>query len=170
MCNRIAIGLGSNLGNRLEFIRIASQRVANELLKDVRVSSVYESEPWGIKDQPDFLNAVLVGQGGTPPPAILEFLMKVEAELGRTPSKKNASRVIDLDLLAYGDRSWNAGGIEVPHPRMMERDFVLIPFVEVWKDWQHPIEKKSISVLLEEFRKANRMTARFFAASPVLQT
>ncbi len=147
---KVAIALGSNLGDREKTIRVATQRIQEEFLENVIVSSLIETEPWGIKEQPKFLNGVMVGISEWKPPAILNYLKTLEKELGRTHTVINGPRVIDLDLVCYGDQIWNSDGVKVPHPRMSTRLFVLAPLNEVWPDWIHPELNKSPSELIRE--------------------
>ncbi len=136
---KVAIGLGSNLGDRRKNIRTAWERLSDDFLMDAKLSRIRESEPWGVTDQPDFLNAVGVGMSLWKPPGIVNYLKNLERELGRVETIRFGPRFIDLDLIAYGEEIWNEGGVQVPHPRMHERDFVLIPFQELWPDWKHPV-------------------------------
>ena len=135
---KIAIALGSNLGARENWLAEAFTHLREDLLEDAKGSRVYETEPWGDLDQPHFLNAVVVGFTDWGPAAIVNYLKRLEAEMGRVPSRPSGPRLIDLDLLAYGEKVFHAEGVEVPHPRMSDRDFVLLPLAEVWGDWKHP--------------------------------
>jgi 2-amino-4-hydroxy-6-hydroxymethyldihydropteridine diphosphokinase len=148
---RVAIGLGSNLGNRAEKIQEAIQTISEEFLEDAKFSQLYESEPWGKTDQPKFLNAVVVGLSEWKPPAIVNYLKNLERELGRTEAVKNGPRVIDLDLLAYGELVWDEEGVTVPHPGILDRDFVILPWRELWPNWKHPILKKSLEEIWQSF-------------------
>ncbi|MFM8315612.1 MAG: 2-amino-4-hydroxy-6-hydroxymethyldihydropteridine diphosphokinase [Deltaproteobacteria bacterium] len=145
---RVAVALGSNLGEREKVMGQAVERLKEDLLEESRLSSMIETEPWGIKDQPQFLNAVIVGWSEWKPPAILNYLKSLERELGRTQTYLNGPRVIDLDLICYGELVWDSEGVQVPHPRMFNRDFVLRPLCEIWPNWTHPILKKTASELL----------------------
>lgn len=135
---RTAVALGANLGDRLATLREAARQISEDVLEGAVFSSVYESEPWGYEDQPRFLNAVLVGDSEWKPPALLNYLKNLEAKLGRTPTFQNGPRVVDLDLICFGDAIWTTEGIEVPHPRMLTRAFVMVPLAEIWPDWVHP--------------------------------
>ncbi|HKJ91919.1 MAG TPA: 2-amino-4-hydroxy-6-hydroxymethyldihydropteridine diphosphokinase [Longimicrobiales bacterium] len=131
------LGIGSNLGDR-----DANLAGALELL-DARVgidavSSVYESEPVGYTAQPDFLNLVARVRTELAPRDLLEALQGVERELGRERHFRNAPRVIDVDLLLYDQLELSEPGLTVPHPRMLERDFVLRPLVELEPELRHP--------------------------------
>ena len=138
----IAIGLGSNLGDRSRSLREAVDRLSSEFLEDMVVSSVYESEPWGDTQQPKFLNMVVKGVSEWKPPAIINYLKSLERELGRIVRHRYGPREIDLDLLAFGRGVWKSEGVTVPHPAMWERSFVVLPLAEVWSDWEHPILKQ----------------------------
>ncbi|MBI4403284.1 MAG: 2-amino-4-hydroxy-6-hydroxymethyldihydropteridine diphosphokinase [Deltaproteobacteria bacterium] len=152
---KVAIGLGSNLGDRKAVIRKAIQVLCDEFLENPLASSIYESEPWGKQDQPRFLNAVVIGQSEWKPPAIVNYLKNLERELGRTRFEKWGSREIDLDLLVYANVIFEGEGTLVPHPYLAERAFVLAPLSEVWGDWLHPIKRKTASELWAEFQANN---------------
>lgn len=124
---RAYIGLGSNLGDREQSIRRAA-----ELIGARRVSTIRETEPWGIEDQPFFLNAVAEVETDLPPRRLLDRLLEVERKLGRTrDGARFGPRTIDLDLLLYGDETIDEAGLQVPHPRLHERRFVLEPLAEL---------------------------------------
>ena len=160
----IAIGLGSNLGDRLRIIREAALILASDFLEDATSSKVYESEPWGdVKDQPHYLNAVIRGRCEWKPPAIVNYLKVLERQLGREPGPKYTARLIDLDLIAFGEMTWEGDGISVPHKCSHQRDFVLLPMMDVWPNWIDPRTAKPIETLWTEFLKTERSTARFFA-------
>jgi 2-amino-4-hydroxy-6-hydroxymethyldihydropteridine diphosphokinase len=117
------IGLGSNLGNRETLLRRAAEAIGA-----VRLSPVIETEPWGYADQPRFLNAVAELETELRPRELLELLLDVERRLGRTRhGPRYGPRTIDLDLLLYGDEVIDEPGLQVPHPRLAERLFVLEP-------------------------------------------
>lgn len=125
-------------------LRAAACRLGEDLLLDARFSPVYESEPWGMTNQPKFLNVVIVGETDWKPPAIVNFLKSVERELGREHAlERNGPRLIDLDLLLYGNQSWDSEGVIVPHPRMHDRAFVLLPLSDLVPGWS--LGGKSIS-------------------------
>lgn len=164
---KIAIGLGCNLGNRLDTLKIAAQMIKEEILENAVSSSVYETAPWGIKEQPPFFNAVIVGLCEWKPAALVNYLKSLEAQLGRTRTVKNGPREIDLDLLAYGENIFEAEGVRVPHPGIAERDFVLVPMVEVWGGWVHPIAKLSVGKLFEQYLLKNESSAKL-VSGPLL--
>ena len=121
------IGLGSNLGDReTQLMRAA------DALDAVRLSPVIETEPWGFEDQPRFLNAVAEVETGLSPRGLLDRLLEIEQALGRTrDGPRYGPRTIDLDLLLYGDQVIDEPGLQVPHPRLAERSFVLEPLASL---------------------------------------
>jgi 2-amino-4-hydroxy-6-hydroxymethyldihydropteridine diphosphokinase len=124
---RAYVGLGANLGDREAAIRRAA-----ELIGASRISSLHETEPWGYADQPRFLNAVAELETDLPPREVLDRLLEVERELGRSrDGPRFGPRTIDLDLLVYGDLQIEEPGLTVPHPRLHERLFVLEPLAEL---------------------------------------
>lgn len=131
---KIAIGLGSNLGNREENIKKAFTLLCEEFLEDGKLSSLIETEPWGVTNQPKFINAVCTGMSEWDPPAIVNYCKILEREMGRTEEIKYGPRLIDMDLLIFGNQTWNSDGVVVPHPEMKKRDFVMRPLLEIWPD------------------------------------
>jgi len=121
------VGLGSNLGDREHFVRHAA-----ELIGAARLSAIVETEPWGYENQPRFLNAVAEVHTGLEPQPFLTHLLDVERRLGRERvGPQWGPRTIDLDLLLFGDRALAEPGLVVPHPRLLERLFVLEPLAEL---------------------------------------
>lgn len=126
------VGLGSNLGDRLENLRQALDAIeALEETRVVSVSSVVESVPWGVSDQPLFANAVARVATEYPADRFLDALKEIETALGRVPGERYGPRVIDLDILLFGDDEWQTPALTVPHPRLAERDFAVTPLLEV---------------------------------------
>lgn len=129
----VFIALGSNLGDRANNLAAARDALARGVLSISAASSIYETEPWGPKPQGPYLNQVLRGTTVLTPRALLARLMQIERTLGRDRSKEErfGPRTIDLDILLYGDDVVREPDLEIPHPRMMERAFVLVPLVEI---------------------------------------
>ena len=124
---RAYVGLGANLGDREGTILAAAERLGPH-----RLSAIRETEPWGLADQPAFLNAVAELETGLPPRALLDRLLEIERELGRVrEGPRYGPRTIDLDLLLYGEEVVAEPGLAVPHPRLHERLFVLEPLLEL---------------------------------------
>ncbi|MCY3559253.1 MAG: 2-amino-4-hydroxy-6-hydroxymethyldihydropteridine diphosphokinase [Chloroflexi bacterium] len=126
----IFLGLGANLGDRRATLRAAAQRI-REVVTDVRVSSLYESEAWGVTDQPKFLNAVVRGLTDLQPLELLEAMQSIETELGRVRNARWGPRAIDIDILLYGAESIDEPRLVVPHPYMTQRSFVLRPLADL---------------------------------------
>ena len=143
-----AIALGANLGDRLAALQRAVDQL-DGLGKVVAISSVYETDPVGYLDQPAFLNAALLLETDLPPESLMRSLLRIEGDLGRVRTFTNAPRAIDLDLLLYGDDIRDTPELTVPHPRMHERAFVLVPLAEIAPDLRHPRSGAPISALLE---------------------
>ena len=139
------IGLGSNLGDRHAMIADALGH-----LKPTRVSTLIETEPWGRASQPRFINAVAEIETELPPDALMHRLLDVERGLGRVRAEKWGPRTIDLDLLLYGNQEISSVALEVPHPRLRERRFVLEGLVELCPDAPVPGLGRTVRQLLED--------------------
>ncbi len=142
----VYLGLGSNLGDREANLRAAVAALA----PDVRVSAVsavYETAPLHVVDQPDFLNVACMGLTALAPLALLRRLKAIERELGRIPGPRYGPRAIDLDLLLYDDLMLDTPELAVPHPRMLERGFVLVPLAEIAPTLRHPSAGVSVATL-----------------------
>jgi len=142
----VALGLGSNLGDRLAQLRFAAVELL-ESLGDLRFSSIFETEPVHVTDQPDFLNACCTGRTSLSPRALLRALQTTERAAGREDGERYGPRTLDLDLLLYDDTVIDEPGLRVPHPRMHERAFVLVPLLELLPEWRHPVLGLTVSEL-----------------------
>ncbi len=154
------IGLGVNLGDRAA--NLANARSAlSPAVRILRSSSIYETEPWGFRDQPAFLNQALEAETGLAPLDLLAYLKQIEAALGRQPTFRYGPRLIDMDILLYGDLIVSLPGLEIPHPRLAERAFVLAPLAELAPDLRPPQSGKTIAEMLREVDTAGvkRLTA-----------
>ena len=127
---KIHIALGSNLGNRA-FNLARARKLTAEFIADMQCSSIYETPPWGVLDQPHFLNQVIKGTTELSPLRLLDRLKAIEHKMGREETVRFGPRIIDLDILLYGERVINYHRLQVPHPRMLERAFVLVPLTEL---------------------------------------
>jgi 2-amino-4-hydroxy-6-hydroxymethyldihydropteridine diphosphokinase len=143
----VAVALGSNLGDREDYLRkaIASLR---PVIDDLHVSSFHETAPVGVGDQPPFLNAVAVGESSLPARQLLERLLEIESAFGRERPFPGAPRTLDLDLILYGDEVIDEPGLVVPHPRFRQRRFVLEPLAEIAADRRDPVTGRTVEELL----------------------
>lgn len=145
----VYLGLGSNMGNRRGNLAAAAEILQN-YLSDIKSSSIYQTRPWGRTDQPDFLNMCLKSQTDLTPQRLMRILKNTEKQLGRTNGVKWGPRPIDIDLLFYGDLIIKNKQLEVPHPRLHERAFVLVPLAEIAPGCWHPALKTTVAKLLHE--------------------
>ena len=143
----VYLGLGSNMGNRQENLERALSFLSQRL-RVAKVSSVYDTEPVGNANQPRFLNQVCQVYTRLAPTALLALAKGIESKLGRT-GKSNAPRPIDIDILFYGDQVIKTPELVIPHPRLAERAFVLIPLAEIAPDLRHPVSGKTIKDQLQ---------------------
>jgi len=144
----IYLSLGSNLGDRRANLRAAIERLAAPGLRVLRTSPIYETEPVDYTRQPWFLNLVLEAETSLFPLQLLARTQKVERSLGRVRTVPKGPRVIDIDILLYGTAVMRAPALEIPHPRMAERRFVLAPLQDLAPDLRHPVTRKTAAEML----------------------
>lgn len=147
MASPVYLALGTNLGNRLENLHIARQSLPPDVLIR-KTSSIYITPPWGYEEQPDFLNQVLEVETELMPSPLLSYLKEIEAEMGRLETFRYGPRLIDIDILFYASQVIQEEDLQIPHPRLQERAFVLVPMHEIAPDFFHPVLNETIAALL----------------------
>ncbi len=147
----VYLGLGSNVGEREDNLRVALVFLGERFRIDKK-SSIYDTAPQGNADQPRFLNQVCSLKTFLGPNEMLLLCQSIEGKLGRVPMSHNNPRVMDIDILFYGDKVINEPKLTIPHPEMLKRAFVLVPLAEIAPDLVHPVAKKTIKKLLGELK------------------
>lgn len=143
----VYLALGSNLDDRLANLKQAVAALPPQL--DVKKKSqVYETPPWGYEDQPKFLNQVLRAKTYLEPEPLLKHLKRLEVALGRRESFPNGPRLIDIDILFYDDLILHSPALVIPHPRLHERAFVLLPLMDIDPELVHPVNRKTVREML----------------------
>jgi 2-amino-4-hydroxy-6-hydroxymethyldihydropteridine diphosphokinase len=154
--------LGTNLGDRKKNLATVCGAIEESIGTIVNCSALYETEPWGKKDQPEFLNQAVVVETELSVHLLLEKVLAIEKKMGRTREERWGERTIDIDILFYGDEVIAMDDLVVPHARMAERRFVLVPLAEVGGDMVHPVLKIRVSEMLArcgDRLKVSRFTA-----------
>ena len=147
MTEQVYLALGTNIGDREGNLKTAKDEMLPEATI-VKESSIYVTPPWGYADQPDFLNQVIEVSTQLEPLPLLRFLKDIENRMGRKKLIRNGPRLIDLDILFYGDRVVDIDDLQIPHPRMEGRTFVLVPLSEIAPDLIHPMLEISVREML----------------------
>lgn len=141
--------LGSNLGERLQILQSAAGLIEERVGAIRTASSIYETAPWGVLDQPVFLNQILEVQTELIPEEVLRIILEIEHELGRIRYERWGARVIDIDMLYFNDLVLDSARLTLPHPRLHERRFTLVPLTEIAPDFLHPLLQKTSRELLD---------------------
>ena len=149
MC--VYFSLGTNLGDKEQNLRTAVQKIEERIGKVISLSAFYATAPWGFSSDNTFLNAALCAETSLSPFEVLQFTQEIEREMGRTHKSINGNysdRVIDIDLLLYGNLILDTPELKLPHPLMQEREFVMCPLVEIAAEIMHPVFNKTMRELL----------------------
>lgn len=149
LLTKVYLGLGSNLGDRQANLSMSVKLLSDQINVE-RVSSLYETEPVGYLEQPKFLNAVLRSTTHLTPEMLLALVKDVEKALGRVSSFVNAPRPIDIDILFYGTIVISSPQLTIPHPRLEERAFVLVPLAEIAPNLRHPVSRSTASEMVKK--------------------
>lgn len=154
MGNKIILHNGTNLGDREENLNKANQLIESHIGKITKKSSWYETEPWGLPDQPMFINVALEVETDLSPEQLLEAANGIENEMGRIRIKKWERRLIDIDIIFYEDQVVQTDQLTIPHKHLQDRNFVLIPLMEIIPDFVHPILNQTMEELYEQSQDA----------------
>ena len=146
----IYLSLGSNIGDRALNIARAIEVLPAHGVRVVRQSALYETEPVEVRAQDWFLNCVVEVETDSTPRELMHVLLEIERSMGRLRLAPKGPRIIDMDILLFGSASVREAGLQIPHPRMAERRFVLVPFAEMAPNAMHPVREKTIAELLAE--------------------
>jgi deoxyguanosine kinase len=149
---KVFLSLGTNLGKKREYLSAATQEIARKIGNCTLISGIYETEAWGFESENNFLNQVIEITTNLEPSVLISQCLEIEKELGRerNNSGKYESRIIDIDILFYGDEVIHSENLQIPHPHLHKRRFILKPLNEIAPDMIHPALGKSISKLLTE--------------------
>jgi 2-amino-4-hydroxy-6-hydroxymethyldihydropteridine diphosphokinase len=145
---KVYLLLGSNMGNSQIQLKKAKSLINKQAGEIIRESSIYITAAWGNTNQPDFLNQIIVINTTLSPNTLLETTLQIEDTMGRIRTIKNAPRIIDIDIIFYEKEIVNEENLQIPHPLMQERNFVLFPMNELSPQFIHPVFKKTIHQLL----------------------
>lgn len=144
------LSLGGNLGNTIEIFQNSIEILAKKVGKITQFSSLYQTAPWGDIQQNDFINQVIEVETNLSAQELLVILLEIESQQGRVRKERWGPRTLDLDIIFFGEQHISSENLEIPHPRMEDRKFVLIPMVEINPNLIHPISRKSIRQILLE--------------------
>lgn len=144
----VFLATGTNLGDRMHYLRQANQQINDKIGEIEACSSIYETAAWGGVTTLDFLNQVIQVKTRLQPLQVLEVCLNIEAQMGRKRATRWGARNIDIDVLFYDQQVINTPQLILPHPRLHQRNFVLLPLSEISPDWMHPILNKNITALI----------------------
>lgn len=161
--HQIVLGLGSNLGDRVFYLTSAITMIREELGEIQQVSSLYRADSWGIEELPEYLNQVVVLTSEKDPETSIVILKEIEKKVGRKHRYKWHEREIDIDILYYDDLVFENDVLNIPHPQIQLRKFILMPLVEILPDHVHPVLKQTNSSLLE--RCEDRLNVEIYSVN-----
>lgn len=140
---------GGNMGSRKKNLKMAAQLINQKCGAVIAVSSLYETAAWGNTDQPSFLNQALEIETKLTAPQLMRRILKIEKEMGRIRKEKYGPRIIDIDILFYGDEIHDLKLLQLPHPELQNRKFALLPLAEIAPKLKHPVLRKKVTTLLK---------------------
>lgn len=146
---KVFLLLGSNLGQRKRNLQIAERQIQHQVGEVIETSAIYKTAPWGKEDQKDFYNRVVLIKTRKYPQTILRSILEIEQEMGRVRKEKWGERKIDIDILFYGSKIIGEENLQIPHPRFEERNFAIIPMMELAANFKHPKLNLSIEEIYE---------------------
>jgi 2-amino-4-hydroxy-6-hydroxymethyldihydropteridine diphosphokinase len=146
--NKVFLITGGNIGDRKKNLEVAAALVEKRIGKIIRSSKIYETDAWGITNQSSFYNQVLIVESNFSANKVMQKILKIEKEMGRIRTIKNAARIIDIDILFFNNETVNKQDLIIPHPEIANRRFVLVALNELVPEMIHPVLKKSIADLL----------------------
>jgi 2-amino-4-hydroxy-6-hydroxymethyldihydropteridine diphosphokinase len=150
MAKKIHLLIGSNMGDRQAYLAQAVAEIGQKIGKITQKSRLYETQAWGLTNQPDFINQALEVETTLSPQATLTTILGIETDMGRTRAEKWAERTIDIDILLFDDVVVEEADLQIPHPRLPERNFALVPLMEIAGELEHPILKTTIEDIYME--------------------
>lgn len=153
---RAYLSIGSNLGDRINYLKKALEKLKQNNIQIIKSSNIIETEPYGYKEQGKFLNMAVEIDSELEPFELMKLISKIESELGRIRTKRWGPRVIDIDIIFYNSLIINEPDLKIPHPDMQNRFFVLKPLQEIAPDFVHPVLKKTITELLENLNSEDK--------------
>jgi 2-amino-4-hydroxy-6-hydroxymethyldihydropteridine diphosphokinase len=154
---KIFLSMGSNLGDRAANLRAAIRSLKLARINVLKISSFYETEPVGYLDQPWFLNCVVEGETNRQPQELLESFRALEMAFHSKKEFVNGPRILDIDILLFGDETFDTPDLKIPHPRMLDRKFVLVPLAEIAPDQKHPAWAANVSELLAKSKDTSEV-------------
>lgn len=156
--NKVFIITGGNIGDRMKNLETAEKMIEEQIGHVIQTSKIYETEAWGINDQPSFYNQVLIVETNFSADKVIKKILKIEEDMGRVRTIKNAARNIDIDILFFNDDIVNEENLTIPHPQMINRRFVLMPLNEIASAKNHPVYNKNVAQLLAECKDELKVT------------